>query len=241
MFTVNLNISIMRKLSIFLLLCISSSLLYAQVFKTCHGPIPIEKFRQKLEMISSTGNEIQKLNKAKDLASEFCLNSMQVKAVAETFLNDFTRLDFAEVAFINVTDPENFYDVYDAFAYFSNVFRLHDFVLSVVSTALPPVPPPPPCIVTDNDFILTKQAIEKQSFNATRLSIAKQVIQAKQCFSSIQIKEIVMLFSFEESRLEIAKYAYDFCMDKRNYFQVNDALKHSSSVEELGKYITTKH
>lgn len=231
----------MKKLIIFLFLCSFSVSLMAQLPKKCIGPVPNEKFRQRLEMISSSNNEIQKLKKAKDLATEFCLTSLQVKTVAELFINDFTRLDFAQIAFVNVTDPENFYDVYDAFAYFSNVFRLHDYTKSMQSTALPPVPPPPPCIVTEPDFQQVKESINKQSFNATKVTIAKQIIQAKQCFTALQIRDLMKLFSFEESKLDIAKYAYDFCINKRDYFQVNDAFTFSGSVDELSKYISTKH
>ena len=86
-----------------------------------------------------------------------------------------------------------------------------------------------------------KDAISKQSFNSTKVTVAKQVIAAKQCFSADQVREIVKLFSFEDSRLEIAKYAYDYCIEKRNYFKVNDAFSFSSSTEELAKYINSKH
>ncbi len=236
-----LNLHRMRTFVLFLVFSFSLALTQAQNPKKCQGPIPNEKFRQRLEMISSSNNEIQKLKKAKDLVTEHCLTSLQVKTVAELFINDFTRLDFAQVAFASVTDPENFYDVYDAFAYFSNVFRLHDFTKSMQSTALPPVPPPPPCFVSNEEFAQVKESINKQSFNATKVTIAKQVIQAKQCFTALQIRDILKLFSFEESKLELAKFAYDFCTNKRDYFQVNDAFTYSNSVEELSKYISTKH
>ena len=35
----------------------------------------------------------------------------------------------------------------------------------------------------------------------------------------------------------IAKYAFDHCYDRRNYFKVNDVFTFTSSVNELNRYI----
>ncbi|MCX7728498.1 MAG: DUF4476 domain-containing protein [Bacteroidia bacterium] len=45
------------------------------------------------------------------------------------------------------------------------------------------------------------------------------------------------LFSFEETRLEFAKYAYSKVIDKENYYQVNDAFQFENSIEELNNSI----
>jgi hypothetical protein len=44
------------------------------------------------------------------------------------------------------------------------------------------------------------------------------------------------LFSFEASKLEIAKYAWHHVVDKGNYFTINDAFTFDSSVDELNEY-----
>ena len=44
-------------------------------------------------------------------------------------------------------------------------------------------------------------------------------------------------FDFESTKLEYAKFAYDFTYDKGNYFKVNDAFDFESSIEELDEYI----
>jgi len=47
-----------------------------------------------------------------------------------------------------------------------------------------------------------------------------------------------MLFSFEDDKLEFAKYAYGFVYDPENYYQVYDVFDFSSSVDSLKKYIS---
>jgi hypothetical protein len=51
------------------------------------------------------------------------------------------------------------------------------------------------------------------------------------------VKELMLLFSFENNKLDIAKSAYRKTIDKQNYLNVNDALTFSSSREELVRFI----
>lgn len=91
-------------------------------------------------------------------------------------------------------------------------------------------------VIRDRDFTAAKEQIKKEWFENTRLTIAKQIIDANN-FRASQVKEIVTLFTFENNKLEIAKYAYRKTVDKQNYFQVNDAFTFSSSKDELARFI----
>ena len=81
-----------------------------------------------------------------------------------------------------------------------------------------------------------KQSLKNAMFDDTRLNTAKQVI-ASNYFSSTQVREIIQQFSFENNRLEVAKYAYKYTIDKGSYFLVNDAFTFSTTREELTRYI----
>jgi len=81
-----------------------------------------------------------------------------------------------------------------------------------------------------------KQSLHNESFDNTRLTIAKQVISTN-TFTSTQVKEIVEQFSYESSRIEIAKFSYKYTVDKGSYFLVADAFTYSSSKQELMEYI----
>ncbi len=88
------------------------------------------------------------------------------------------------------------------------------------------------------DFQRAKATISNQSFDDTRATIAKQVIQAN-CMSVAQIKEILTLFSFEETKLDIAKFAYIYTCDRNKYYEINSVFSFSSSVDELNAHIST--
>lgn len=85
-------------------------------------------------------------------------------------------------------------------------------------------------------FDQLKQTLRNESFDNTRLSIAKQAAGV-QYFKAAQVKEMMELFSFEKNRLELAKFCYSRTIDKGNYFIVNDAFSFSNSKEELSRYM----
>lgn len=96
-----------------------------------------------------------------------------------------------------------------------------------------------PMPMNDADFAGVKSSISSKSFEDSKLTVAKQVIQAN-CLLSGQVREIMMLFSFENNKLDLAKYAYGFTFDLGNYFKVNDAFQFESSIDELNQYINTR-
>jgi hypothetical protein len=95
-------------------------------------------------------------------------------------------------------------------------------------------------VMNDRDFSAAKEQIRKEWFENTRITIAKQVIDGSS-FTTAQVKELMYLFTFENNRLEIAKYAYRRTVDKQNYYQLNDALTFNSSKEELARFIRESH
>ncbi|HRY32861.1 MAG TPA: DUF4476 domain-containing protein [Bacteroidales bacterium] len=95
-----------------------------------------------------------------------------------------------------------------------------------------------PYPISSQDFASVKQSIASKSFEDSKLTIAKQVINTN-CLLSSQVKEIMLLFSFEDTRLELAKYAYGYTFDIGNYYKLNDAFTFESSIEELNEYISS--
>ncbi len=125
------------------------------------------------------------------------------------------------------------------------------------SGMLTPPPPPPPAPVpvvylpgyngpvgcpvpmSSADYDDLKQSVASKSFEETKFTIAKQVLQDR-CMLVSQVKQMMLIFTFEQTRLDFAKFAYDRTYDTGNYFKVNDAFTFESSVEELNEYINAK-
>jgi hypothetical protein len=93
--------------------------------------------------------------------------------------------------------------------------------------------------MNDGEFNTAKQSLESKGFEDSKMTMAKQIARDR-CFSVAQVKAIMGMFSFEDSKLEFAKFAYDHTHDLGNYYQVNDAFSFESSIDDLNKYIQSR-
>lgn len=103
-------------------------------------------------------------------------------------------------------------------------------------------PPPPPARgntcrfpMDATSFRSAKETINKASFDETKLSTAKSVLSSN-CVSTDQVVALCNLFSFEASKLDFAKFAYDRCTDRNNYFKVGNVFSFDASRTELNEY-----
>ncbi len=357
----------MKHLILLLLTCFTLSA-FAQGKRNCVTPVSNIVYQQLFASLKSRQDETQKLNMAKRIARENCMTTDQVKKIAEIFENDYNRLAYVQLAYDNTTDKDNFYEIYNSFTYFSNVFRLHDYVMESRGTKSPVVDQPnadvmsfpnldypdyrkyfgkigckniitdqdfnnlaervfkenteerkltaavnisafnclqtsqamkiasllqnessrldylqktyhkvfdpdnykfamqlftsdnskkefnnliggnpgtvittdPPCEVSAQDFAAMKSQISRQSFINTKLNLAKQSIKSKNCFKTAQIIELIALFPYSDSKMEIAKFAYDYTTDRENYVKVADSFTFSKDKDDFLKFLNTK-
>jgi len=112
----------------------------------------------------------------------------------------------------------------------------------------PPPPPPPqprpsgngcygPCGASE--FQSVKGSISSKPFEDNKVQIAKQFLGAN-CVSAAQVRDLMGMFTYEESKLDIAKFAYGRCVDPNNYYKVNDGFTFSSSIDDLNEFIGSR-
>ncbi|TND01737.1 MAG: hypothetical protein FD123_4223 [Bacteroidetes bacterium] len=94
--------------------------------------------------------------------------------------------------------------------------------------------------MSSSDFAKAKTSVQSKSFEDSKLTVAKQIMNSN-CLSTSQVKDIMGLFSFEETKLDWAKFAYKKTTDPNNYFQLNDGFTFESSITELDNYIKSQH
>lgn len=93
-----------------------------------------------------------------------------------------------------------------------------------------------PVPMSQSDYNSAQNSIKSKSFEDSRLTIAKQIINSN-CLTSAQVRGLLDLFTFEDTKLDFAKYAYTRTYDLNNYYKVNDAFEFESSIDELDAYI----
>jgi hypothetical protein len=93
--------------------------------------------------------------------------------------------------------------------------------------------------MSSSDFASAKSSIEAKSFSDSQLTLAKQIAKSN-CLKAEQVKAIVEIFDFEDTKLDFAMFAYDYTVDQNNYYKVNDAFDFESSIEELDEFLMSK-
>ncbi|MGB0422814.1 MAG: DUF4476 domain-containing protein [Flavobacteriales bacterium] len=91
----------------------------------------------------------------------------------------------------------------------------------------------------DLSFAQIKKSISSKTFEDSKMTIAKQIVKNK-CITAVQVKEIMELFTYEESKLDFAMFAYDHTFDQDNYYMVNDAFDFELTIDELNEFIESK-
>lgn len=120
-----------------------------------------------------------------------------------------------------------------------------DLLTATPLPLMPPTPqvgivqPPVPHGMSSNDFDAAMAMLSNEKFDDTRLTLAKQIVASNPMTVS-QIAQICRQFSFESNKLELAKFAYPFCVEKHKYYMLNEVFTYDSSKQELNEYLQGK-
>ena len=93
--------------------------------------------------------------------------------------------------------------------------------------------------MTYREFEALKDRIKQNTLDKGKLDIAKSLTR-ENTFTSSQIADITRLINADNSRLEFAKFAYDYVYDRVNYFAVVEALSFEKSKKELTQHISNR-
>lgn len=91
----------------------------------------------------------------------------------------------------------------------------------------------------DTEMKSALESIKSKSFEDGKLTVAKQIAKNK-CLTAEQVKQVMMSFGFEETKLDFAKFAYDYTYDQGNYYVVNDAFGFEMTIDELNDFLESR-
>lgn len=86
--------------------------------------------------------------------------------------------------------------------------------------------------MSQDDFSKLLRVIDSKSFESTREDIAMGAIGSNH-FTSQQVLQMLNVFTFESTKVKVAKSAYDNVVDPDNYYIVYDAFTFESSINDL--------
>ena len=90
--------------------------------------------------------------------------------------------------------------------------------------------------MSEEKFLQLIDMLKKAPFESDRMDIVRTAAKDN-FFTSEQVRKIMETFQFDENRIRVARILYPRVVDRENFFVVYSALDHSSSREELRKWI----
>ncbi len=87
-----------------------------------------------------------------------------------------------------------------------------------------------------NELLQLLQAMEKEDFEDTRMAMMRSALKNK-ALEVDQTVELMKRFSFDDDRVDAAKFCYPKLVDKDNLFRVYAVLEFDASKEELQEWV----
>lgn len=102
-------------------------------------------------------------------------------------------------------------------------------------------PPPTPCTKAISDSLLTIQIkyLKDNHIELNRTKDAKWLI-SNNCLSIYQAQKVLAVFDYEDSKLQLAKFGYEYLIDKDNFLNFLKSLNYKTEKEELRKFYANK-
>lgn len=209
--------------------------------KGCPNPMNNLEFQNIINTIETQRVDIARYTTAKAILNGKCITVEQLMRSCILIESDAYRLDILKTYIGACYDRGNFN--YGAQLLNMEVNRndYMNYCYGLSSVGTPPVVIDSfsTCRVSDAEFTNMQNSIKNLSFSNAQVSQIKTIMNIR-CFTCSQIKSLCNLLDFESARLDIAKYAYNKCIDKNNYYDINSVFSFSSSITELNNYINTR-
>lgn len=192
-----------------------------------------DEFSNLAQRVFKERSEYRKLMVANGIVDNQCLTTEQAIKIASLLRTENERLTFLKRAHSKVYDPDNYRFAGQLFKEEQNIKEIE----SLLSTNVVVVTDEPACEVSATEFQEIKNQISKERFNNTKVNLGKQIIKSKKCFKTDQVIELLKLYTYSDSKMIIAKYAYEFTTDKDNYYKVANSFSFTNYKNEILDFI----
>lgn len=217
-----------------------------------HGHI-----RKNNEQIDTSSVQIRLL-KAKTFVSDNKLTSVELINICKKFEGESFRFEIAKMAFNNVTDKQNFFEVYDLFTQMSLAVKLYHNTQANYKEQVKEEPVADKIIVSDADLKPqsdesaldsgdNKQVSDKKFMYHSRLvserpndnekAIACKKLMEHNRYSTDQVRILVANISEDSERLEVVKFASKYYNNHRDKLALKDVLIYRQTIKKYMDYI----
>ncbi len=207
----------------------------------CDLPMSENDFKYFFNGLSLDTNDDLQLQSVKQKLTQHCFSTAQIMKLGLELQLEKNRLAFLKFAINKCFDVENFIESLQIINHTYYKDDLKVFIKKhLVSTSPIPVPDNNiDCYTNTKEFSEIRSIIQDQNFSDQQKKAAKRYI-AKRCLSVEQLKEIVSIFRFDNNKLEIIMYLYDYIPFKDDIYTFKNELRYLNSKQKLDRFILDK-
>lgn len=198
---------------------------------SCPRAMNPSNFNNLRNQVSTQTDDRQKASAILNAANQ-CMTTQQCVSIVEYIRDENIRLDVMKRLYPLVFDVENYTQAANAL---SANYRTQ-FLAFLQNPTATPTANAQPIALAEIDFTNFLNSVRKQSFEKDKDNYVRTYMKTAY-MNTAQIKQVLNLLSFDATKLDLAKFLFDRCIDKQNYFQVADELQFSSSKNELNDYV----
>lgn len=203
--------------------------------KGCDSYLNDNQFKAFANTLAKFETDEEKTKICMEYAYKYCFTTSQVMQLSVLLVGENFKYIFFKTAYDKVYDQENYMNVIQLLKSEKLIQEIKDLANSMkgdsMSVSLKD------CLVSKEDYEKIKLGIRNESNSTNKLDVAKNMVKKYKCLNSQQIAGILPLFSFEADKIDLAKYAYEFTVDKDNYIIVINYFTSYELKENLKEYI----
>jgi hypothetical protein len=209
--------------------------------KNCSAPISEAVFESIAQRVRTTTAMLNKLNLARQAVQNNCLSVSQAMRLV-SLVPEGSRLELLRNAYPNIFDVENLPAASQVFDVRSNQDQWQAFLSQSGVGSSPANPVSNNCEVSASEHNTFLTTLRREISDFSRMNVMKNIADGH-CFTVEQVRSIVKLYTSDSSRLEAAKFLYDYTVptEKRQYFAVANELTFSSNRAELSNFLAQKN
>lgn len=228
----------------------------------CDLPMAEAIFMPLARQVFNTPDEAQKMLIALEVLKDNCLSVAQIMKLGSLLGEENNRLNFLKKAAPHVYDVMHYGqatqilktdEATNAFLAFARQQRQgggnnhnnnnnHSNNNNNNNNSNPTHITNTPCLsaITDAEYRSMRKQIARVFTNDLKVATAQRMIRKYRCLNVKQVKGILRLFHYENTSLRVAKFAYDYTVDKKNYMELKRFFKLPSNRSSFTYFVDSR-
>lgn len=230
--------------------------------RNCDLPMAEAIFIPLARQVFNTQDEAQKMLIATEVLKDNCLSVAQIMKLGSLLGDDNNRLNFLKQARPHAYDLLNYGQASQILDGDETTNAFLKFVRSQKNNTggnnnnsnnnnsnnnnnnnnNPTVVTNTPCLspISEAEFKTMRRRVRNIYSNSTKETTARRLLRQYRCLSVDQVKGILRQFNYEATALRVAKFAYDYTVDKKNYINLKRFFKFPNNRSNFVYFVNSR-